>query len=372
VSSPADRPRPSPAALASVTGLAPAAPAGFIPRLISRGSAHVVYVLGTSRAGSGTHLALLRSTDNGGRFRPVTAPPATAPTRRSPLGDIQTLRFVSADDGYATQVGGDGAVRSVAFTDDGGRSWRAAHLPLHPTNAPWTKGTTIIGLTQATSGEVYELAISCVSGADCPRYRLLRARSWDAPWTAAAGPGSGSFNAAGAIGLSTFKNDVWLSVGNGEGPLRLFGSTDGGRRFEALETHRSDLWCSTQATSATRVWLWCSGGMLMGFARSSDGGRHFVDLPVMGSGTGGTMLWPVTDSLVFFRTDDGDTAGLYRSTDAGRVFTKLHDLPRAFGADGSRVTAMTFGTSRQGLVLTANGDVFGTRDGGTGWAKLKI
>ena len=349
---------------------------GFVPTLMARASPEVVYLLGTAWGASPERVELLRSTDDGGHFQAVTAPPGSAPSAQAPLGDLEQLSFVSPEDGFAVRPAQDDGVpgtTSVVVTEDGGESWRPATLPVEPHNLPWDKGVTLVGPVQARGGPVYEVAITCTSGTDCPRYRLYRAENWSSPWAPVASPESGSrwFNAAGSIGLSAVGDRVWLITGNGMGVVNLFGSADDGNSFRLLRANLPGNSCGLGPTSSEVVWLTC-GSMMVSFYRSADAGQRFVALPVTGVGsTGDTALWPTPGPLMFFMTEPG-SSGFYRSTDDGRSFEKLHGLPRAFGPNGSDVSDLSFAGPTDGLLLTSTGTLWRTLDGGTTWARVPM
>lgn len=108
----------------------------------------------------------------------------------------------------------------------------------------------------------------------------------------------------------------------------------------------------------------------MTYARSSDGGLHYSPLPVTGAGTGGTTPWPVTADTAFFRTETGAHAGLFRSTNAGRSFTRLRRYPAAFGNHGADLTQICFGANNDGVAVTSNGRLYRTTNAGSTWQRL--
>ena len=349
---------------------------GFVPTLMARASPEVVYLLGTAWGASPARNELLRSTDDGGHFQVVTAPPGTAPNAQAPLGNPDQLTFVSPEDGFAVRDARDNGspgTSSVVVTENGGESWRSATLPIEPHNPPWAKGVTLVGPVWATGGPVYEVAINCTSGSDCPRYQLYRAKNWPSRWAPVASPESGSrwFNAAGSIGLSAFGDRVWLITGNGMGVVNLFGSADDGDSFRLLQANLPGNWCGVGPMSSELVWLTC-GNMMVSFYRSVDAGQRFVALPVTGVGsTGHTALWPTPGPLMFFVTEPGPS-GFYRSSNDGRSFEKLRGLPTAFGPNGSNISDLSFGGPRHGLLLTSTGTLWRTLDGGTIWARVRM
>lgn len=331
----------------------------FQPELLARGSPAFVYVLGVT----GRRVELLRSTDDGLHFSMVSLPAVSRPTTKSPLGNVESLAFGTALTGSVQLSTG-----AVYATDDGGLSWRRVRLPVDGNKVPWRRGVTVIGPIEVPGGRVYLLAVTCTSETSCPSYRLYRSIGWFRPWLSSEGPDSGTFNAAGGIGIAGFGRNVWLTVGNGESTVRLLGSSNGGASF-ALQALDDQISCGVSPTSTDVTWLTCSGGMLLSFARSVDGGRHFSWLTMTGAGTGETALWPVSASLVFFRTVAGTEAGLYVSVDGGRHFARLRSIPAAFGPNGSLIERMSFGSSVQGLVLTQTGELFRTSDGGMQWTR---
>ncbi len=358
-------------------GLPGTARADFVPALLARGSPDVVYLLGTAWGTSPARVELLRSSDDGEHFQAVTAPPGTAPSAGAPLGDIEHLSFVSPEEGFvvrAAEEDGFLGPTSVVVTEDGGESWRQVDLPVEPRNPAWQRGTTLISPVQASGGPVYEVAITCTNGNDCPSYRLYRAEDWFAPWTPVDNPGSGSssFNAAGSIGLSAFGDHVWLITGNGTGIVKLFGSADDGNSFRLLNANLPGIFCGLGPASSQLAWLTCDGGMMMTFYRSTDGGERFVALPVRGASTGGTAVWAAAGPLLFFMTEAGSDSGFYWSDNDGRSFEKLHALPRAFGPNGSNISDLSLGDTSGALVLTSTGTLYRTLDRGATWVRVPM
>lgn len=321
-----------------------------------------MYALGAT-GGPHSRVELLRSEDGGAHFTFVSVPPVP---KGYGYDNIGQLSFGTAEEGFLSlfrDVDKSRVLGLVLVTDDGGRSWTRARLPARDSSTPWARGVTIEGPVEASGGRVYLIGIRCTSAGDCPHYRLYRATGWLAKWVSSPGPESGTFNAGGGIDLAGFGSDVWMTVGNGVGPLRLLGSENGGRSFRVLSSP-AGVSCSPMPTGPAVIWLTCPGGMLIAYDRSSDGGSHFVRLPITGVGTvaPSTELWAVSNDLAFFR----GVHGFYRSADGGKRFVKLRRLPRAFGQNGAAVAALSFGTSRDGLAL-AGGELFRTSDGGLQW-----
>ncbi len=345
--------------------------AGARAVLASEPTAAVVYLLAASTTAAGSRLELLRSGDGGGSYQPRAIPPGAGnATGARPGGRITQLEFTTANHGYAVIQAPGEPPRQVDATDNGGRSWRTAALPVQPHNEPWKAGVTVEPPVQSANGHVYEVAVRCITPDDCPTYRLWSADGWLARWSSRPGPQSGTFNAAGGIGLAVSGPSVWLVLGNGTSPIRILRSTDNADSFVRSDSNVPGVSCSLTATAPRVVWRSCSGGMVLTYARSSDGGLHYSPLPVTGAGTGGTALWPVTADTAFFRTEVGADAGLFRSTNAGRSFTRLHDYPAAFGNLGADLTQICFGATNDGVAVTSNGRLYRTTNAGRTWQRL--
>lgn len=335
---------------------------GFVAGQLFRATDSVVYVVGTLWSTVGGRVELFRSEDGGSSFQQVTTPPASRPTTREPLGDLD-LEFAGTERGVAF-VGS-----SVLVTSDDARSWRHARGPIP---GPWVYFATGNTVRVATTGSIaYAYVIHCSNGSSCPSYRLYRSTNWFSSWVEVTAPANGRFNAAGGISLSAFGPDVWIIVGNGVSRLMYFHSTNEARTFGRI-AGIDGIFCGIVPFSTRVLWVNCSTGMQVAFFRSVDGGAHLTRLPVTGFGTGGAELWPVSASMAFFRNEIGATAGFYRTTDGGRSFVRVRRLPAAFGADARNVSDVIFGDPRHGLALLSQGVVYRTSDGGTTWTLVRL
>jgi hypothetical protein len=268
--------RPSDHVSSTPSGLVQRHRLGLSPELVIPVTHTVVYLAGTRWRGDAHEVQLLRSNDGGLHFQAVTAPPSPSATLRNALGDPGSLVFPTPVDGYAV-VGASWARRSLWMTIDGARTW-------HPVRFGW--GTGVIAVN-GSGGRVYAVVRRCASTRDCPAYRIYRSVTGSSRWLWSAGPDSGLVTTAGGIGLTSAGSAVWLTVGNGSVSPWLYTSNDAGQSFH-LDATLTAISCALQPTSARIVWLDCSTGMLDGFYRSQDGGRHPVKLPVAGAGTANT------------------------------------------------------------------------------------
>jgi photosystem II stability/assembly factor-like uncharacterized protein len=110
--------------------------------------------------------------------------------------------------------------------------------------------------------------------------------------------------------------------------------------------------------------------MLMAFSRSVDGLEH--PLPLEAAGTIGAFLQPVSDDVAWFGVGLGDDAGrwpagLYRTADGGRHFTRVSAGPPGYAP----TTSVTFLDATH--ALAADGATLRrTTDGGRTWRPVAV
>ncbi len=326
-----------------------------VPVLVARAGARVAYVLATARPGVPE---LFRSSDGGLRFTQVSAPVLRSAATGRPL-PVRILRFVTAADGVAV-LGSAGQHEPLLVTDNAGRTWRKAGLG----------GRGAVTAVAGYGGLAYALQLTCGSTGVCHDVRLYRAAAGSAHWTRVAATGTAGVRGAGGIGLAAWGSRVWLTVGNGVAPsIGLLGSADAGASFSQVG-QLTAVGCGPEAGSATVLWLWCSGGMLLTFDRFSVSTDRLQRLRLTGSGTGNTFLYPLSGRQVLFGTGDGRQAGgIYLSRDGGRSFTRTGSLP---GPASGLAAQVTFLTARNALALVSQRTLVRTGNGGRTWSRVRL
>jgi hypothetical protein len=136
------------------------------------------------------------------------------------------------------------------MTADGAHTWQPVHFGC---------GTAVTSVS-GYAGWVHAAVARCTSASACSGHRVYRSVRGSSQWSWSPGPESGRVNTAGGIGLAGDGAAVWLTVGNGWVPPRLFLSTDAGRSFRLEATVEAGS-CGEPRTSARVAWLDCSRGM---------------------------------------------------------------------------------------------------------------
>ncbi|MGZ6797978.1 MAG: WD40/YVTN/BNR-like repeat-containing protein [Nocardioidaceae bacterium] len=306
------------------------------------------------------HPALFRISDCGAHFRQVTAPVVRARTGR-PL-PILKLVFVGPDHGYAI-VGPPRVSRPTVllYTADAARSWRRARLP--------GAAAAHIDAVAGHGGQVFAAAIRCGRPVRCRKVAVYYSPTGSGNWhrTGAALPARDSDS---RVGLAAWGATVWLMLGVGDSrhPVTLR-SVNSARTFTTLPPTYAVV-CSPAATSVRVVWTSCRTGMMFAFQRTS--GRGPVrSLPVAGAGTGDTFLDPLSDSVAYFGTAVGRQAGVYRTRDGGRTFTRVAGFPRPAARSGV-ASQVTFLDTRVGLAILTGPNVLRTIDRGHTWRRIPL
>jgi photosystem II stability/assembly factor-like uncharacterized protein len=357
------------AALALTAGCAPSGPApgqrspavadaagqrAPLPVLVAKASPTVVYVLARTQTGTSE---LFRSSDAGLHFSQVSAPVLRSPATGRPL-PVRILTFANGTDGIAV-LGSPDQHGAMLVTDNAARSWRRARLG----------GRGAVTAVAGHGGLAYALELDC-GGTVCHDLRLYRAAAGSARFARTTARGTVGAQGAGGIGLAAWGPRVWLMTGNGTGaPIQLLESADRGATFSQV-AQLTAVGCGPEAGTATVLWLWCSGGMLLTFDRFSASTNRLQQLRLTGSGTGNTFLFPLSGRQVLFGTGDGRQAGgIYLSRDCGRNFTRIGSLP---GPASGLFAQLTFLTARNALALVSQRRLLRTSTGGRTWTQVRL
>lgn len=251
------------------------------------------WLLGTRGCGGARCVAVVGTQDGGRSFRWIPAPTLDP-------GAVSQLRFANAKDGYAFGP-------QLWSTHDGGRDWQRIRV----------------------GGRVSELM---ASGAYV--YAIVQPRK--------AGPGRLMRSTVGRDQWVTLpaakdlQNSLWVQgpdvlVESFGGPTggELLSSADDGASFTAHPAPGSQ--CAFEQAQAGVLWAPCTGGLLSGLARSSDGGATYTDIDRAAVAARGR---PFSSSTAFAAAGDevavlGDRQ-LYRTVDGGRSFTRV-PTPRGVG-----------------------------------------
>jgi photosystem II stability/assembly factor-like uncharacterized protein len=287
-------------------------PAGFNPTSFTAVSAGDYWVLGTVPCRAGRCSSILRTTDGGGRFAAIPAPPLAA---AETAGMTATLRFADRRNGFAF-TSGRGGVGSVLYAShDGGSTWHRLAL-----------GNVLAFATGA--GNAYLVTARCFADG-CRRYRFRRSPVAIDAWTASTPP----FALAGSFAdLAAHGPNVWLlgtppSGPNGSGSDKLARSSDGGRTFvtgpgPCVPGRGGEL----APSSPDVVWAECPGGNLGAAWRSTDGGVRFTRVPSPPLVNSAALAPASSDTAVV--APNGAGSRLLRTTDAGATWTRP-STPRA-------------------------------------------
>lgn len=265
-----------------------------------------------------TCLTMLRSTNAGKSFTPVSVPPVVLSTEGASVR--VSLTFANRDDGYLY-------VESLPqprlyWTEDGGETWR---LVQPGGKVTWRedslKGWLPLSSLVIASGRAYGLIQRGCSTARCSAAVLVSSAVTSRTWTTRPLP---VVTSGASIDLAASGTKLWLVViGAHGGPARLFVSKDGGRSFSKLiSTGMGGEYCTATATSVKSLWGYCIQAN-MGYAlRSTDGGSHFshVVVPPNPSESLDSVL-PVSDSEAVFEVPDFDSLLLTR--DGGEHFSPV-------------------------------------------------
>ena len=340
----------------TMTTRAASRPATVIPGLVARASTSVVYVLGTTRRGSGASATRLFRSDNGGQTFFSVRVPVLRSARTGKALPVRALTFLSPAYGIAI-TGTSLQPEPLLVTTDGARSWHRVSLG----------SAGRVRAVAGGDGQAYALVLTCSQAGNCHDVRLYRSTVGSLSWSRVSAAGTAGAAGADLISIAAWGSTVWLTVGNGETPApALLVSTNSGRSFHR-EAALAAVACWQSADSLSVVWVTCSEGMSLAFVRFASGVRRM--LPVTGAGTGNTFLDPISGSTAIFGTALGNFVGLYETRNGGRSFTKIGRLP---GPSAGISTTVTFLTARDGLGLVYGGPLLRTTDGGTTWVTVRL
>jgi len=324
----------------------------FVPEMMARASGTVVYVLGTVACPTGVCSRLLRSSDDGSSFEPVSLPvPGFV------VGAVQELRFANPTDGYLLY--GQPVNDVLYVTDDSAHSWRAVNF-----------GSKLSVLSIATTPQLAYATVSKPSAGRWGSYRLARSVAGSSNWTVVSVARAERYSET-LVGAAVGER-VWLVAGNGTGDVTLSLSVNEGTSFTDIWNGAGLISCGPFATSDTVVWLDCSGGTMADWFRSTDGGRHFRFISALRP-YHTAPFDPVGNTVVFTCLPAGSGADVYRSTNGGETFEVRGKVPvkDVQGAD------VSFANRQQGLVLVSPlvappNELFRTNDGGVTWIRVRV
>ncbi len=327
-------------------------PADFRPGSFTAVSLDEWWMLGTARCGtgSGTCLAIVRTTDGGSSFASIPSPPVSP-------GDVTQLRFANARDGYAFGP-------QLWETTDGGASWGRLATPGAVTEL------------EAADGEAY--ALTCfTSSASCRSMRLQRSVAGSGTWQQLSTPARLTYGAQFAVS----GQNLYVLSGN-EPPLFLLYSSDGGATFgkrvdpcvpglggrlTAAVVGDPELWAACPTGTMAGAWLSGTDGRTWHAAGSGRTGGFPNSLGLAAASSSVALAWPGPEI-------SGETpASLGRTTNGGQTYSAV--LSRA-----GRVSWAGFSYATRAYALltpTKNGtngppSLFESNDGGLIWHRVAI
>jgi photosystem II stability/assembly factor-like uncharacterized protein len=353
------------ASFVSMSSSAGANEPGFKPLTLTRaGMSNVIYVVGSTQCSQTLCLRLLRTTDDGTHFTPVSLPPIP-PNPETSTGMLTNLVFANANVGYALLGGGYGAEGynqpSVLYaTFNGARTWHKETI---------NRGDSIFAF-EASAKEIYAVTAHChATTLPCQDYQLARSTLTAKKWIGRSIPG---YSAGLEIGLfGAYGSNVWLDVTQ----LGLIDTSHNDAKNFSQESHPhmgSPGTCDLTATSTSTIWAKCPTGMLANFQLSTDGGTQWNVIPTPEyANTGGGNFDPVSNALAYFDQGPGQkNTKIYRIVDAGRK------LVLAGTVSCRQSLSYVFTSKSNGLALClsgptlSNGQLLSTSDGGVSWTAL--
>jgi photosystem II stability/assembly factor-like uncharacterized protein len=273
---------------------------------------------------SGTILA---TTDGGATWQPQASGVKTP---------LKTIRFTDARNGWC---GGDVGV--VLKTADGGATWSPVPVPAFP-NVP---AFASILFADAQNGFIGEFG----KGDEGTRY--LRTKDGGAKWDTLRLPISPYFPGS-AMCLAAWGPRRLIAAGYQGLILR---SDDGGASWaEISQGPRLEL-NAMHMVDANTGWVAGSNGT---FAKTVDGGRHWISQPAPGGGT-------ILRDIQFLSADTGWASawlGVYRTVDGGKTW--------AAAEKGQGGDYFCFTDSRNGWGVGSFGMMRRTVDGGRNWTEM--
>ncbi|MDE3106973.1 MAG: hypothetical protein KGJ42_02315 [Acidobacteriota bacterium] len=304
-------------------------------------------------------LRLEETTDFGDHFTMLHLP-ALSYVAGNPLGNLRTLTFANAQDGYALLT--QGSTTNLYVTLDGTRSWHRQQI---------ATGLTTSQLV-ITHDRLYAVVAHCVAH-HCEGYRVARSALNAKTWKFNSVP---TTLAKSGFSLAAYDQNVWLNVQAPRVEL-LYVSHDGGRVWtrEPARPLGSVSACGLTPESMTALWAQCPTGMLVSFFYSSNGGDHWSSVSRFEfSGTGGGAFDPVSPSRALL--DYGNTAAsegrLYVVNEPGGRFV---DVGKLVCVD---ISNLVFTNARHGVVICdqnyspASTQLLRSLDGGATWSRVKL
>jgi hypothetical protein len=340
------------AATASARDTAQGVPHGFRPETAAAVGTRDYWIFGDYRCSSGWCLALVRSTNGGGSFARVAAPPLTS------QGTVPTLVFANARDGYAYTW----TASPLYVTHDGGTTWHR------------TSGGSSIGVA-AADREVYAVSGHCSDAHGCRSFHLRRSSVVRTGWRSLALPVRSGL----PFSLAAHADHLWLlgETNSAKHRLdRLARSMNGGRTF----TVRSgpcfaDLGGRIVPAGDGVLWAVCPSGMMSELLLSTNGGRSFAVRSFHDPGglghpslTNGAQVAAASARVAVL--NGGGGGALLRTTDAGRHWNRVPLTARI-----EQVFWLGFTTHRVGVAVVQEGhkaQLLRTTDGGAIWHLVPI
>jgi photosystem II stability/assembly factor-like uncharacterized protein len=296
-------------------------------------------MLGTAQCltGSGTCVAILRTTDGGSAFPGIPSPPVVA-------SDVSQLRFASPLDGYAFGP-------ELWQTVDGGATW--ANIPL----------SGQVTELEAADGEAYAL-VSGTGSANRTSSELLTAPIGSPQWRQVSTPTPLGYGAQFALSGS----NLYILGGNGD--LVLLYSSDQGAQFsQRVDPCTAGLAGSVTAAAdgSSTLWAACPTGMMAEAMLSTDGGVTWRVATATGEFPNSLRLAAASASVALASPAPETLSGaLVRTTNGGSTFAVVLS-----GSNPSTVSWVGFSDPSRAYALVAGGLV-ASSDGGAIWSSVAL
>ncbi|HVA87659.1 MAG TPA: hypothetical protein VNF73_15245 [Candidatus Saccharimonadales bacterium] len=328
-------------------------PAGFQAVSVTFASPTEGWVLGSVGCGTSHCLAIVHTLDAGRTWATIPAPPTTlSPDRGWPgaTGGVGGLRFADPLDGWAFGP-------ELWATHDGGQSWARLTIPGH-------SGSVVVALEAAhdlVHAVLYDGKVA---------FRIASSRVGTDTWRLSslvlpfgAGPvAEVQLVLSGGAGW-VLQND--RTVVNG---ARLVGGSWRAWQPACADVVGPAYLAASSAedlVAACDLGLWSTpaGGHLF---VSHDGGLTFVETGTRVPGGLEAEIASPGTSTVIVAGGAGTRSVLVGSFDGGRTWTTVFSGGAAASSD------LGFTTPTQGVVVTNDGRLLMTRDGGRSWAQVRF